>query len=72
MPSLARIGQLPAELQLIFGLEMSKVNPIDCLQLISGTELGHFRLADRDQTRQVNSSDHLWCIGTIGNCLSGV
>ena len=59
MPSLARIGQFPAELQLIFGPEMSKINQLECLQLISGTELGHFRLADWDQTRQVSSSDHL-------------
>jgi hypothetical protein len=37
MPSLAGIGQLPAEQQLIFGAEMSMVNQLECLQLISGT-----------------------------------
>jgi hypothetical protein len=43
MPSLVRIGQLPAELEFFFCNEMSMVIPIDCLELISRTDVRHFR-----------------------------
>jgi hypothetical protein len=68
LPSLARIGHFPAELEFFFGPEMSMVIPIE---LISATDLRHFRLADRDQTRQVNSFGHQRCSKTHFGCPSG-
>jgi hypothetical protein len=68
LPSLVRIGQLPAELEFFIGPEMSMVIPIE---LISATDLRHFRSSDHDQTRQVNSFGHKRCSKTLFVCPSG-
>jgi hypothetical protein len=53
-----------------FGPKMSMVIPIDCLELISATDLRHFGSADRDQTDLVHPLGHIRCSETLSGCPS--
>jgi hypothetical protein len=70
----AEFGQnwsTPGGARIFFRSEMSMVIPIDCLELISATDLRDFGSGDREQTDLVHHGGHPECSETLSWCPSG-